>query len=233
MMPINLNELCLSDFRGAPVPMADNSDEFSGSLRVHFRDLEARAVEFIGAHEYIVACVAWLTNENILRALANKRSVAIVVQKEDFLRPDMGGFSRAKTRRLYSDLRCEWDRAEFDGTPLASASVCGDPGMDPVRCVGNRNNDKRAVAPRMHNKFMVGCALGGGGCDALPVVPLSVWTGSFNMSYSATASLENAVEIRREDVALAYLREWAQIYAISEPLDWESEWAAPTWRIGT
>jgi len=33
--------------------------------------------------------------------------------------------------------------------------------------------------------------------------------------------------------ALAYYREWAHVLALSEPLDWTSEWCAPEWRIGT
>lgn len=31
----------------------------------------------------------------------------------------------------------------------------------------------------------------------------------------------------------AYYKEFQQIYALSEPLDWETEWAAPELRIGT
>ena len=60
-----------------------------------------------------------------------------------------------------------------------------------------------------------------------------VWTGSYNISQTATKSLENAVVIRDQVIAEAYFNEWSQIMALSEPLDWESEWVAPEWRIGT
>jgi len=46
-------------------------------------------------------------------------------------------------------------------------------------------------------------------------------------------SLENALYITDETIARAYYREYGQIYAISEPLDWESDWCFPTYRIGT
>ncbi len=35
------------------------------------------------------------------------------------------------------------------------------------------------------------------------------------------------------EIMAAYAREWFQVYAISEPLDWESEWCEPQYRIGT
>ena len=53
------------------------------------------------------------------------------------------------------------------------------------------------------------------------------------LSNTATKSLENTVIIHSKKVAQAYFNEWAQITALSEPLDWESEWSAPEWRIGT
>lgn len=63
--------------------------------------------------------------------------------------------------------------------------------------------------------------------------PYAVWTGSFNFSDNGTKSFENAVVIEDVAIAEAYLEEWGQIAALSEPLDWSSEWMAPEWRIGT
>lgn len=65
------------------------------------------------------------------------------------------------------------------------------------------------------------------------LVPTSVWTGSFNPSWTASHSLENAVIIYDPIVAKAYYEEWAHVLALSEPLDWESEWIAPELRIGS
>ena len=87
----------------------------------------------------------------------------------------------------------------------------------------------------MHNKFLVFCKTlkGDEDGDREVIVPKSVWTGSFNFSKNATNSLENAVYIRDEKIAKAYFSEWSQIEGLSEPLDWESEWVAPEWRIGS
>jgi len=60
-----------------------------------------------------------------------------------------------------------------------------------------------------------------------------VWTGSYNISKTAAKSLENVVIIHDKMVAEMYFNEWSQITALSEPLDWESEWCDPEWRIGT
>ena len=39
--------------------------------------------------------------------------------------------------------------------------------------------------------------------------------------------------IEDEAIAQAYYNEWNQLAALSEPLDWDSEWCHPEWRIGT
>ena len=65
------------------------------------------------------------------------------------------------------------------------------------------------------------------------VVPYKVWTGSFNFTNNAERSFENAVVLEEPSIVQAYFKEFQQIAALSEPLDWESEWVEPEWRIGT
>ena len=60
-----------------------------------------------------------------------------------------------------------------------------------------------------------------------------VWTGSYNLTYNATLSLENAIYITDEKIVNGYYQEYTQILALSEKLNWKSEWMAPEWRIGT
>src|SRR5689334_9810066 len=60
-----------------------------GQTEVVLRDLEDRLIRFIQDAPIIVGCVAWLTHPKILQALATREAVAVVVQKEDFLRPDL------------------------------------------------------------------------------------------------------------------------------------------------
>jgi phosphatidylserine/phosphatidylglycerophosphate/cardiolipin synthase-like enzyme len=85
----------------------------------------------------------------------------------------------------------------------------------------------------MHNKFLVGCDYLEACSGSFLVVPKQVWTGSYNFSYNARASFENALIISDTEIAMAYAQEWAQIYALSEPLDWQKDWVAPEYRIGT
>jgi hypothetical protein len=251
----------------------------SGTVEVVFRNLERRLVREIFDADLVVGCVAWLTNERILDALSMVRT-ALVVQKEDWLRPDSN--QNRSLKKLYSSLRAGPPR--FSHTGLVATLSCGaDCTLDPVRCVGNVNTDKNPAHPRMHNKFFVFCrmvpepncerhlkgwamveedtwppvdlspwdnlyvAVDAEGapargefepatceCDLWEFIqPYAVWTGSFNPTHNGTMSLENAVIIYDDEIAGAYYREWQQIEALSEPLDWNSPWVAPEWRIGT
>ena len=74
----------------------------TSSISVYFDNLEQRLREYIVRSEICLGCVAWLTNENILNALSGIHKVSILVQKEDFLRPDSG--SNKKLKKLYDDL---------------------------------------------------------------------------------------------------------------------------------
>ena len=172
------------------------------------------------------------------------KGVAIVVQKEDFLRPDLGADDKWKCRlrTSYDALKTiSNDRLEWGGRLVANLSVCGDGTIQPVRCVGNHNRDKRMAFPRMHNKFLVFCRPEDyspkereeRGWRTFDPKPYAVWTGSFNFSKNAGMSLENALFLTDAKLVQAYFDEWEQIVTISEPLDWETDWAAPEWRIGT
>lgn len=216
---------------------------------VYFRDMEYHLIERIKKYKCVVGCVAWLTNEPILKALANLKFVSIVVQKEDFLRPDSnnGYGSGQKLRNLYSQIP-RFDRFNLPGIP-GDLSVCSNPfDIFPIRCAGIYQSDKRIVHPRMHHKFLVFC-------EQVPCCedreqnlnpmdedynnphwsycPKEVWTGSFNFTANGTQSLENAVVISSKEVAWSYYQEWAQVLGISEPLDWDRPWVDPEWRIGT
>lgn len=236
-MSDNLNKLLIaedgnfSDVRN----VQDNSTRSeNGEVAVYFRNLEDRLVECIKQADLVVGCVAWLTHEKILSALSRVPSgVAIVVQKEDFLRPDLDSGDRwkQKLRSMYKALPECPQRQIWTGL-IGRLSLHGNPPIDAVRCVGNHNRDKTPAAPRMHNKFLVFCRVRDHEW-AFDPDPYLVWTGSFNLTKSATNSLENAITISDSHIVNAYYREWEQIEAISEPLNWRSRWIEPEWRIGT
>lgn len=229
---INLNTLePETDQRRASAQNKDNSVT-TAEVEVYFRNLAETLLGHIAEAHLVVGCVAWLTHPEILTALANVES-AIVVQKEDFLRPDLGSRSgwKRNLRSSYDALRCHRSRWEF-GNMISELCTGGDIRITAVRCVGNLNREKSPAFPRMHNKFLVFCRIEDHeNCEV--VRPYAVWTGSFNLTNNAANSLENAVLIRQPEIVQAYFREFGQIMALSEPLDWESEWTAPEWRIGS
>jgi phosphatidylserine/phosphatidylglycerophosphate/cardiolipin synthase-like enzyme len=138
-------------------------------------------------------------------------------------------------RRLYESIKQLPERHRLGGL-AGSLSVCCDPTIQPVRCVGNHNREKKPAFPRMHNKFLVFCDVlesGGDLYSGFEVKPYTVWTGSFNLTKNAAMSLENALVLTDPNIVRAYFREWEQILALSEPLDWGSDWCEPEWRIGT
>jgi hypothetical protein len=223
-------------------PLTNNSAASSdGSVRVHFRDLEKALIANIRKARLVVGCVAWLTSEPLLNALASVSSgVSIVVQKEDFLRPDLNTNSdwALWLQSLYSNLRCKITRGEFPGITRELSFSTSNLQMDAVRCVGNHNREKKVAFPRMHNKFIIFCdikkeiVVGEDGCHS-NIVPYAVWTGSFNFSKTAKFSFENAVVLTDKSIVQAYFNEWGQINALSEPLDWTDPWCSPEWRIGS
>jgi hypothetical protein len=196
-------------------------------LEVYFDNLEQHLIKHIEKADAVFGCVAWLTNFRILAALQKKRIVSIVVQKEDFLRPDFDVTNRQgwkiQLRKMYESLKCDIDRFEMPGL-LGYVSQNGDPSIDPIRCVGNYNYEKSPAFPRMHHKFLVFCR---------GVTPYAVWTGSFNLTHNSNHSLENAVYIERNDIAQGYYDEYAHIFTLSERLDWQNVWVTPDYRIGT
>ena len=203
-----------------------------------FKNIESRLLDIIKEYENgaIFGCIAWLTSIPILKALSKCKIVQIVVQKEDFLRPDQNqngkGTWKVELKKHYERLNCEMQRHQFR-EPMSSLSVCSDPTVDPVRCVGNHNSDKNSAFPRAHHKFLVFCELG----HNEKYIPTALWTGSFNLTKNATNSLENVLFLTdnkgNNPVISAFLNEHHQIFALSEKLDWKNDWTTPEFRIGT
>jgi phosphatidylserine/phosphatidylglycerophosphate/cardiolipin synthase-like enzyme len=209
-------------------------------LEAYFRNLEDHVVGHIREVDAIVGCVAWLTSPRILDALASvKGGVSIVVQKEEFLRPDLGVHSydnwREDLRSRYAALRslgC-WPHT----LEMATSALDDKNRIEPVRCAGMVRG-KYPAQPRMHHKFLVFCRrtaatpkpLYEEGFPGWPV-PYAVWTGSFNFTVNGSNSLENAVFIRNPAVAERYYEEWQNVAWISEPLDWSSRWVQNEWSV--
>jgi len=234
---INLNDMtiCSDDGGFSDKPQKDYGYR-SDLVDVHFKNIKRELIRFITNAEHILGCVAWLTDPDILDALSSV-SCSIFVQKEDFLRPDVGsdtGFKKG-LRAAYARLSNKHLVRFMAPGVLSGMSYCGDPEIDAVRVVGNHNRSKHPAFPRMHNKFLVACRIEAGqkfnGESALKAY--AAWTGSFNFTKNAGMSFENAVVLRNPEIAAQFANEWSQIGAFSEPLNWNSDWCAPEWRIGS
>lgn len=214
------------------------------NVRVMFDNHENELIKIIRQYRKgaIFGCVAWLTSEPVLKELALCENVQIIVQKEDFLRPESASsFWKDKLHRLYAALSFEIPRYDMK-YGIDSLSICASPTVEPVRCVGNHNKDKNPAFPRAHHKFLVFCDVGKtiteyGDTEEYSYTPKAVWTGSYNITYNATRSFENVVYLEDltgvNPVIQAFLHEHHQILAISEPLNWTSDWCEPEYRIGT
>lgn len=237
MAELDLNALRIrDDSRDERGPGLEDPSRESGAVRCFFRHIKFELLRCINRWPAMVGCVAWLTDRDILRGLAG-RAAAVVVQKEDFLRPDSGDQSTAELRRLYGAVRGV-ARADLGGWVWGMSAASSDPSEDlGVRCVGNHNARRAPAWPRSHHKFVVFGRLRDDVSErwgaSRRFVPEAVWTGSFNFTANAGRSLENAVLIEDPVIAGAFLVEFEQVAALSEPLAWETPWVAPEWRIGT
>lgn len=245
---LNLNELkiAVDDF---DLRYTDNMHDFStvsGDTEVVFRNIKEKCLNFINSYDVIVGSIAWLTDNDILDAMSKKKRLQIVVQKEDFLRPDYGSNIRTQQKELrdrYNMLaNLGGERMEYH-SPVRDLSMGADPVLEGIRCLGHNNSDRVQAKPRAHNKFIVGCNWRVGRCrndhgpycfrDGCKPKPVAAWTGSFNFTNNASRSFENAVIIKNSTIANAFYQEWMQLVCLSEPLDWETPWCSPQWRIGT
>jgi hypothetical protein len=235
---------------GDDVPLTDDDAGLGYDVQVHnditevatiTGNLEGALCRWIENADFLFCCFAWFTNHRVLDAMADlKHGCCVVVQKEDFLRPDSGHTSSSNVvlRQKYAKLRTQW-RLDLPGIAGSLSMSTGCEG-DAVRCAGVSNTDRRQAVPRMHHKFAVACKVFMRQHDMVDYQqdypefhPYSTWTGSFNPTINGTRSRENAVVIESKTVSRRYLKEWERVFAMSEPLDWSSEWCSPEWRIGT
>lgn len=232
---LNLNDLT-PDYDGlAPRRITTSVTARVDQVEIHFDGLAARLCERIREADFVVGCMAWLTNRMVLAALAESEC-QIVVQKEDFLRP--GTVGRQELQRMYAALRSR-NRFGLPGS-AGSLSYASDPTCQAVRCMGIARRHQNETIPRMHHKFFVFCREEERKQEqdeyANPwgfLRPYAVWTGSFNATENAALSRENALYVESEDLANRYIDEWVRVLALSEPLDWESDYVEPEWRFGS
>lgn len=225
------------------MPLLDSHGD--GATRVHLRNIKRALLEQIESADAVIGCVAWLTDFDLLRALKRKQVVSLLIQKEDFLRPES-----ASHANFHSDLRAAYsalptfERGDMPSL-VAELSTAADPTSAAVRCVGFAPGGTE-MQPRMHHKFCVFArvrsgherpgyhqGMAGTHWDRDWIEPYAAWTGSFNWTLNASASLENAIFTTDKVVVQNFTKEWGNCFALSEPLDWTTTYVAPEYRVGS
>lgn len=189
-------------------PQQVNRD--TGPIKVYFFDIPARLLDFIADYEYLVGCVAWITDGQVIEALGKRPGVSVIVDKPG----DRG--VHPQLARLNAHPCENGIHAGMTGFQYARDAGGNEIGeLDRVRVVGFAGN--AGAQPLMHHKFLVGCRKTGDGWDGLN--PESVWIGSYNFTDpAATRHLESVVVVKDSYVAASFQAMWESIYWLSETL---------------
>ncbi len=214
----------LSLFKNLNKIMVVNHGITSSQVEVVFRNLKTKLIQIIKDADAVIGAVAWITDADILEVLA-ERPTLLVIQKEDFLRPDLMSRltdeAKEKLRQLYNNFRL-FDGWKVSVGPFSQGIDKEFSALSPILCFGYYKQGQTFRLPKMHNKFIVFLKK-----QEELYVPYAVWTGSYNFTEQSAHSLENAVIIKDGEVASAYASEAQIIYLMGEPLDWSSEWINP------
>ena len=235
--PKNLNAIKFKtdygNYKGSFIENIKLSNVELDEFELYIKDIKKELINKINIHDGpIVGNIAWLTDYDILEALS-KKTVQIIIQKEDFLRPDSINDNKfiKSIKKLYNKF------SGFDNMNLFDyhISVCGHVEIPGVTCLGNLNSEKNPAHPRAHNKFLVFCDYSEPDeNNNSHIVPKSVWTGSFNFTNNSGNSLENSIYFSgRNDIIKKYYEYYLHMLMCSEPLDFSWEWDSTTLRIGT
>ena len=202
------------------------------SIQPYFEKLEEHLIGYIEKSPYVIGCVAWLTNKNIIEALENIKGVKIIINKEEYLNSNMKigrKFYYKCLRGRYNEvtdlfnINCECckkfvrDCPNFNKifSPIFIDKKLSENLSDDIEkngaiiTCGIVNNFSK-----MHHKFLI--------FFNNKFEPTGVWTGSYNLSKTGNFSLENALYITDIDVMMEYIKEFFAIYPFSESYNWKS-----------
>lgn len=227
---INLNEIKVPT-DGDDISPDGKQNDFSlidenENIEVYFKNIEYQIINKIKKYDSVIGCIAWLTNKNILKALSKKKLVSIIVQEEDFLRPDIN-FNGIKQKfknkmfKLYEKI----NKKNYISLCNCGISYCSNGELEcGIRRMGMINENKVPAFPRMHNKFIICFNSDGDRFDTCEKLNGEVLTGSYNYTENSNNSLENVVCIKSDKIVEKYYYQYAEIALLSVPLDWDSEW---------
>lgn len=195
----------------------------TGLVCPYFDKLEEHLIGYIEKASYIIGCVAWLTNNNIINALEDKKGIKIIINKEEYISSKMESgqkFYYKCLRGKYNDLP---DLFHLNCNCCQNQMIQCSKFMDLFGQVSiDENNQNGAILTcgivnnlsKMHHKFLV--------FFDENMHPVGVWTGSYNLSKTSNFSLENALYISDQKVIMEYIKEFMAIFPYSESYNWNS-----------
>lgn len=173
-----------------------------GDSVILFDGIESELAERIGRAKSVRGCIAWFTSSHLLELLPGKE-VSIVVQRDKMFYP-----RGRKAENIANSLKRHYLAIE---PRLSEKLGARTQLLDPIRVYGTLPKRSANTAPRMHHKFLI--------LDAEYDSP-TVITGSFNLTTTASLSLENVIIVSNKTVVKAYLEEYRAVLRGSKKLHW-------------
>lgn len=221
---MNKNNSYIMDFNRMRINNYHNK-LFKSCIQPYFEKIEEHLIEYINKSTYVIGCVAWLTNNNIIEALENIKGVKIIINKEEYLNSNM----EIGQKFFYKCLR-----GKYNSIPDMFNIDCLCCKKNMFNCnnfktifgnqLGINNDNDRSGAiltcgivnnfSKMHHKFLI--------FFDDKIEPFGVWTGSYNLSKTSNFSLENALYITDKEVIMEYIKEFLIIHPFSESYNWKS-----------
>lgn len=227
---MNLNDKLTNDNDGDGKQKDYSTIGNKKEIEVYFKNIEKTIIEKIKKYKNVIGCIAWLTNENILRELSKKEKVLIVVQEEDFLRPDTNyDGDKKKWKKKIFDLYKKLEKGSIESSCWGVNYASADTIETGIRRFGLINEKKLPAFPRMHNKFIL--------CYNELEYKLNkkgeyvlkndgeVLSGSYNYTENSNNSLENILCVKDMKIIEGYFKQFVEILTMSMPLDWEGDWS--------
>ena len=202
---------------------------FSSDVEVHFRNLEEVLVNEIHKHDIILGCVAWVSSPKVVEALAGKTTCLIVDRKLPRLSKNMQEMYQLLRMNdkspIYQMLKNGHGWGEYfsysNGGEALPYTMYGDWNFEAGMYYVDGGSYRY-----MHHKFILMLKEDGDCSCGKKLYKPTVWTGSYNFTKNAKTGLENAVIMRNNGVAAAYLGEFLEVFhnhALQlNVLDWET-----------
>ncbi|MHC8351116.1 phospholipase D-like domain-containing protein [Pseudomonas sp. RT4P38] len=218
--PSNLNKLRAFGNKSVNLAtLARPTNAHGTGTEAYFDNIADELNKNILNSDAILGCVCYIKDASTLENLSKKPCQIIMQKPKKTLRPPQKGelkFDNNSILSLSGILKQGIELSEIEGFP---SEKFVETHISPLRVIGSEDG-----FPLMHHKFLIflkrAIDSDNGALEKLgqrcTLKPYAVWTGSFNLTYNAKNSLENAVLIKEAAIIQKYLEEYAFSLSVSE-----------------